>query len=350
MRSKEIHNEILSEISNEYDKREGSFIYDVTMPPSQKLASLETSIEVVKEKLSIENLEGDELELRIKERTGVTRKKATYSIGQLSVNGNGTINKGDLFETDSGIRFEATETTQITTSGLVDIKCLLDGPIGNVPANQINKIPITLAGINSVTNPNSTHDGFSAESDADLLQRYYEKIQTPATSGNRHHYKAWAKEVEGVGDARVFPLWNGDNTVKVVIINSDRQPASPELVDTVQNYIDPGITGLGDGTAPLGAFCTVTSANGLNINVSFSVTKEDGYTDPQIIDVISINLTDYYKEIALKENSVSYARIGSIILNSDGVADYTNLTVNDGTSNIVVNDQEVPILGGVTIV
>jgi uncharacterized phage protein gp47/JayE len=300
--------------------------------------------------MSIENLSGDELAQRVNERTGIGRKAATKAVGSVTVTGNGTINEGDLFETEDGIQFQATETKEIVNSGTVSIEALIAGVIGNVPANIITLFPVTLAGINTVTNPDPTYDGFEAESDADLLQRYYDRIRTPATSGNKNHYKNWAKEIPGVGDAKVFPLWNGDNTVKVIIINSERQPASAELVQQTQEYIDPGITGLGDGQAPIGAFCTVASALALDINVSFTVTLETGYTIEDVKVTVSANITEHLKEIAFVEDYVKYSQIGAIILNSEGVLDYTDLLVNNGTQNINIPSDNVAVLGGVTIV
>ena len=348
MNSEEIHKEMLDDISNDYDKRTGEFIFDATKVAANQFEKTNSRIVDVEEKLDIASLNGDELESRIRERTGIRRRQATNAIGTLTVVGNGTINEGDLFETESGIQFESTEIVTINGSGEVSIIAVVAGSTGVVPAHQITHMPVTLDNIDSVTNPQPTYDGFEAESDESLLQRYYDRIQTPATSGNKHHYLNWAKEIQGVGDARVFPLWDGDNTVKVVIIDSNKQPASTDLVILVQDYIDPNSGGLGEGQAPIGAFCTVESAKGVDINVSFSVVLSDGYDEQDVIDAISDNITEYLKGIAFVQDFVSYAQIGSIIINTDGVTDYTSLAVNNDTDNITIADDEVAILGGVT--
>ena len=114
--------------------------------------------------------------------------------------------------------------------------------------------------------------GFDAETDISLLERYMIAVQTPATSGNIYHYKQWARAVEGVGNSRIFPLWNGRNTVKVVIINDNQQPASSELVKKLKTTL----THMGDKMKhgelvtekPLsGAYCTVKSAVAKDINI-----------------------------------------------------------------------------------
>jgi uncharacterized phage protein gp47/JayE len=346
----EILQSLLNAVPNSYDKKVGSFIYDSLAPVAEQMAGIDDSIVTVKDKLIIDNLSENELAQRVKERTGIGRKEATFAIGVVTVTGTGTINIDDLFETEEGIQFRATETKSITSSGTVNIAAVVSGSVGNVPAQTIKLFPVTLPGFTAVTNANPTEGGFEAESDGELLQRYYERIQTPATSGNKSQYKNWASDVIGVGGAKVFPLWNGDNTVKIVIIDSNKQPASTTLVGNVQNYIDPNSAGLGDGVAPIGAYCTVISAIGLSINISFTATKDPAYTDAQRQANVEQNINDYLKSIAFIESQVSYAKVGALILASEGILDYSNLTINSGTANIPIGNEEVAILGGVTIV
>ena len=35
-------------------------------------------------------------------------------------------------------------------------------------------------------------------------------------AGNKYHYREWALEVTGVGDAKIFPRYNGPLSIKVV--------------------------------------------------------------------------------------------------------------------------------------
>ncbi len=345
----EVLNDMLNEVSQTYDKREGSFIYDALAPAAKQFAKTDENIKVVEEKLSIDKLSGAELRQRVRERTGIIAREATRAIGKVQLTGTGTIQTGDLFETQSGTQFRATETKAITTSGLVSIEAVVAGPGGVVPASTIILFPITLAGFTAVTNPEPTYDGFEAESDADLLQRYYERVRTPATSGNKAHYINWAKEVPGVGDAKVFPLWAGNNTVKVTIINANKEPASTELIETVQEHVDPGGLGLGEGQAPIGAYCTTVSANAKVIDVNFAAMLEPGYTIEQVQPLAEASLTNYLRSIAFKAEIVSYALIGANIINTEGILDYTELLVNGGTANILLDIEETPVLGTVII-
>jgi uncharacterized phage protein gp47/JayE len=347
-----IHQEMLTNISDDYDKTSGSFIYDATKPVAIELETAYQDLNSVVDKLIIENLTGDELAQRVYERTGIERKSAAKATTTVIITGteSALINIGDKVASDTvNFSFTESKTIDVTGQALVLIQCDEEGSIGNVPANSIKYFPITLQGLTTLTNQSPVTNGYDAESDDDLIQRYYDHIQTPPTSGNKAHYKNWAKEVIGVGDAKIFPLWNGDNTVKIVIINSNKLAASAELVADVQDYIDPGVSGNGEGEAPIGAYCTVASATELQINVTFTAVKDPAFTDQQILLNVETSISVYLEEIAFIESQVSYAKIGSLILGSSGILDYSNLQVNGGTANILINNEQIAVLGGVTI-
>lgn len=364
-----IHDRILKNITDEYDKSEGSFIYDVTKPVAIEMEKQGSDIDKAINKLDVENLVGDELGQFIYQRTGIERKPATKATTIVTIQGQegAKIFKGDLVGTDT-VNFISTEDKSIGPTGKMDviIECEVSGVIGNVPARTIRYFPVSIPGLITVTNYDAVTNGYNAESDNELRQRYYDKIRTPATSGNKYHYLNWAKEVTGVGDVRVIPLWDGDNTVKVIIIDSNKQPANGELVEKVQNHIDPKgeyiaeedrwtTWGAGEGQAPIGAFCTVVSAIGKSINTEAVVQKDDNYDLEQIKNNIGKNITEYLKGIAFKNDDnntpipVSYAKAGANILESEGVLDYRNFKLNDGTANIPISVEEVAVLGEVVI-
>jgi len=344
-----IHSEILRNISDTYQKTTGYPTYDLTRAFAIETLDLLEKAGLVEDKLDVDNLVGNELTRFVEQRKGIERKVATYATCSLTVTGNGTVTKGDLLESTGGIQFAATETKAITTSGTVNVQATISGTAGNVGIGSISKIPVTIAGIASVTNTAAATGGYGEETDDSLRNRYYEALQKPATSGNIYHYEQWAKSVSGVGDAKVFPLWNGDNTVQVVIINSDKGVADSALIGTVQAYIDPNISGTGQGQAPIGAYCTIVSATGVNINVSVTIQLISGYVLSSVITAIEENITSYLQEIAFEQNYVSYGKIANAINDTAGVLDYSKLLVNSGTANIEIAVKEVAILGTVTV-
>lgn len=349
-----IHQSLLDNISDDYEKSTGFLTSDLTKSFAIELAKAYDSVGLILDKIDVDNLTGDELAKFVKQRKGTVRKPAGFAKGTLQVIGFGTINQGDLFDTAAGTQFHATETVLIVESGTVNVQAVEAGVSGNVGANSITYIPITIPGILSVTNVSSTSGGYDEESDESLRERYYLELQKPPTSGNVYHYLQWAREVVGVGDARVFPLWNGSNTVKVLIINDSMLPADQALIDEVQDYIDPkGIAdidwGTGQGQAPIGAYCTVVTAAQKDIDVNITATLELGFAIPDVVSDIVQGITDYLKSIAFKQQYVSYAQIGSIVLSVDGVVDWTVLQLNNTTANIAVGIEEVAVLRDVVL-
>lgn len=343
---------MLNNIPDDYIKSAGTFVHDLTKTYALEGAKFEKKIQDIWKYFDIYNLVGEELEKRTFQLQGIKRKEATFAIGELTVLGNGNIIAGDLFETENGVQFKSLETIEIIERGDIKIQAVLSGNIGNVGANTITQIPITLKGINGCYNLKNTYDGFEQESDKSLIERYLIKVQTPATSGNIYHYMQWAREIAGVGESKIFPLWNGKNTVKVVIIDDLKKPASPELVKKVQNYIDPNESekwGCGYGEAPIGAYCTVESAIGKIININVKISKESNYTLEEVKKNISDNLVIFLQNNAFKKNYISYALISNVVLETSGVMEWITLTVNNSTANISLADNEVAILGEINV-
>jgi len=353
----QLNTDMLANISDDYEKSTGYPTGDFIKTGSIELSKIYIVIQELINKVSVDNLKGDELTRYVLQRKGIKRKQATKAKAVLTITGNATINTGDLFATSNNIQFNSLETKVINEAGTIEVECTQTGSVGMVGANSITLMPITIQGIISATNLSASYDGFEAETDGSVRSRYYEALQIPATSGNVYHYLKWAKEVPGVGNAKIFSLWNGDNTVKALIIDSNMQPASVDLVNQVQDYIDPkGVDnstwGTGAGEAPIGAYCTIASATGLNINIDVDVDIASEYTLEEIKTNIINNVTDYLKSIAFSQtiNYVSRAKIGQLILESEGVLDYRNLYVNGSlTDNVMVAAEEVAIVGTVTV-
>lgn len=354
----DINEILLNNMSDDYEKTAGFPTADFLRAFAIGLKGAYDKIYDVEERFNVDNLSDTELSRFVKQRKGTLRKEAKKAIGILAVTGNGTINVGDLFETESGIQFMAKNDSAISGSGLIEIEAVLAGNIGVVGANSIKLMPVTIQGIVSVNNPKATYDGYDEETDDSLRDRYYLALRKPPTSGNKYHYMLWAKEVVGVSEAEVIGLWNGDNTVKVIIIDDNKQPANSELVERTQNYIDPKgefidgkwtLWGTGSGQAPMGAYCTVVSATGLNINITANVVLLDGYSQEDVLEKIKTNIQKYLKDIAFKQSYVSYAKIANELNDTEGVFDYAELKVNGAMSNIAVGREQVAILGSVVI-
>ena len=360
--SEELTAEMLSEVPDKYQKTVGFFIWDLLRAISIVIIGLWETLAYIGGLDDLSKFTREDLVRFVRQRRGIIAREESYATGFLTVitGDGGTVNAGDLFETPDGLQFEATETVNVSEGDKFNVKCLIAGPDGNVPPESITIISKTIQGIVKVSNLEAMTGGYDEESKESIIQRYEEDLQNPITSGNIYHYKKWAKEVTGVGEADVKPLWAGDNTVKVIIINAEKETADPTLVKSVQDYIDPyelqedGTKkgwGCGNGQAPMGAYCTVESATGLNLQLTFKAKLKTGTTKELAEQAVAESVLDYLHSIAFnddEEEYVSYAQLGSRILRSDGIADYTDLLVNGGTDNIPIlnsdTDREIAVL------
>lgn len=110
-----------------------------------------------------------------------------------------------------------------------------------VGGNAQDDTPVTLqvspAGLDSSAQLLSMRGGIAQESDAELLARLLDLIRRPPAGGNRHDYRRWAMEVDGVSEAFVYPLRRGLGTVDVAIVSGDGLP-SQDTIERVRNHID----------------------------------------------------------------------------------------------------------------
>lgn len=339
-----IQERMLSNIGDEYDKSQGSFFYDATAPVAIELEKADSKADSIPDYGFADTATGIFLDKKANER-GLTRKLATKASGIVKITGvvGSAISASKMVASDS-VNYVFMESNVVPASGSINVpvQCEKYGIVGNVPVGAIKYFPETLEGLQTVTNEVAFSNGYEEETDEELRERYYTKVRTPATSGNKYHYLNWAKEVTGVGDAKIIPLWNGNGTVKVIIINSNKRAADAALITAVSEYIEEN--------RPIGATATVVSATEKPINIIVTlVIDTQNYTIDQVKAWIETNLTNYFKSIAFVETYVSYAKIGNVIFDSPGVIDYSNLTINGGTANILIAETEVAVIGGVTV-
>lgn len=283
---------------------------------------------------------------------GLSIYSEEFASGQLTVMGTPgyVLQAGFLGATDSGVRFETMEdlTLSATGNGIVEIMAMEMGAAGNVEAHKITVIINPNPDVFSITNVTPTKDGRDRETDLAFRERILQRKQNPGTSGNKADYLRWSREVPGVGAARVFPLWAGPKTVKVVIADAEKLPASANLVAEVQAYIDPD-PGLGEGQAPIGAVVTVSAAVAKTINIAAKVALVSGYALQDVIEAFRLKVEDWRKKAAFEVSYISQAVLGALLLGTDGVLDYSSLTLNGAGANIALTDEEVPLLGTVNL-
>ncbi len=350
-----ILNRMLEKVPSDIDKREGSIIYDSSMPAAIEFMLLYATVDYF-----IKNTFGDTAErqfliLRAKER-GLTPYPASYS----TVKGECTPNNINV---SVGTRFSYDDVNYVVTenlgSGQYLLKCETSGIIGNKPAGKL--VPIDyINGLEFTRLLEITIPGEEEESTEDFRARYLASFENKAYGGNIYDYQEKVNAIEGVGGVKVYPVWNGGGTVKIVFCTSEFKPPSSEFVKQIQTKIDPEQNhGEGVGIAPIGHTVTVEGAVNSRIKINLNITFNSGTFDDHK-QKIEKAIDDYFLELNSKwqntqivttdkcENNGIIVRISQIetrILDLDEVVDIEHTKLNDLEKNLQLKSNELAIRG-----
>ncbi|HEX2924804.1 MAG TPA: baseplate J/gp47 family protein [Ruminiclostridium sp.] len=341
-----LQNRMLGRIKTDIDKSEGSFTFDAIAPAAVELAQTYIELDGILEKAFAQTSYGEWL-IKRAEEYGVSRKSGTRAYGAVTFYGaDGTVvPEGTLVQTEAGLQYEtAKEITISQGCKVVNISAVSEGTQYNIPAKTINQLPVQLTGITKVENTEPIAEGRERETESDFLQRLLLKVRKPATSGNENHYRQWALEVPGIGDSKVFPLWKGAGTVKVIVVDSNRQPLNPEgeLLKTVRKYIN--------DNRPIGADVTVESAKRLDIDITADIELEKDYSMALVLQEFRARIADYLKSITFVDEYVNFYQIGKMLVDTDGVKRCNSIMLKGGSTNIPIAVDECPYLNDVNLV
>ena len=198
---------MLNMVSDDVDKREGSIIYDALAPAAYFLADQFFQLDNFVDLLLPDTALGEYLD-RAVGGYGITRKEASAAIRKVTTSASVPIGSRWSIE---GLVYRITDQT---AENEYEAECETAGKIGNTYSGPLE----ALTAVNGVTAEltDIITDGTDKETDEALRERFFEKVQQPATTGNAYQYRQWAMEVPGVGDAKVFPLDSGPGTVGIL--------------------------------------------------------------------------------------------------------------------------------------
>lgn len=352
-----IQERMMDELPADIDNTPGGFPWDFTRPTAIEKSELIQFHLVQTLMLMFPMWAWDKWLDYHAEIAGITRKKARYASGELRVNGivGTAIPKGSVFATvaadTSSIEYTTEEEYIIGEDGMVTaaITAVLAGTNGNVAANTITLSIKPIKGVTSIYNENAVTGGTEEEDDESLRVRIQEANESITSSfvGNNSDYIRWAKEVSEVGSVVVVPEWNGAGTVKLVLLDDKGQPADESIIKNVENYIcreDAPLL----RKAPIGAIVKVDKPKSIALSYASSITLADGYDINKITASFENELIQYYKT-AKQDGEIKYTKVSAILSHTEGVSDFTNLSINDNTRNILIDQDEYPMTESVAM-
>ena len=277
---------------------------------------------------------------------GIKRKPATYSMCQLTINGEPgiVINNGQA--SDGTNLWDLPETVTIPDNGIITVDATSHekGYVAALP-NTINIVVTPVYGWLGVTNTYQANPGNDAETDASLRARYAISTQAPADS-IFESLLASLKQVAGVTKVKgyendtgnvdsnglpahsvTFVVEGGDNTDIATEIYYKKTPGCYTNGTTAVNLISPA------GNITVIRFYRPTYKT---VYVKVFVKKLTGYNDNYATDIKNA-IVDYISSLDLAETvyrsilwSVAIGQMGSIASPEYSVTDIQTST--DGSS------------------
>lgn len=342
-----IQKRLMDQVSDEYDKNQGSFMYDTITPNTIEFALMYLALSQLIAVINPNTTYGEFLK-GYASSLGVDKKMAECASGTLRICGteNTVIPRGTLFSTEipnnqaiSPKYYAAVKDVTIPTSGVIDVpvKAEKAGASQNVRANEIVVLCKTILGVSSVTNPESITNGTDDEDDEGLRKRFAERAQNPPSSGNKKDYERWAKEVSGVDDVIVEPLWSGPGTVKVTI-TFNGEAADQSVLDKVKQHLDPYPEGTGSGVAPIGAIVTVGTVTTLRMNIKIpNIKYRSGSDEDHVKTKIQTAISGYLKTIPLG-GTIRIVKIEAAIGSIDEVIGFDDVLISLATADEYKNE------------
>lgn len=331
MTYEELLQAMLDRVPSDVDKREGSVIYDALAPCAYFLAQQNFQLDNFIDLVFPDTALGEYLN-RAAEAYNVSRKPATNAVRKMTTSG--SVEIGTRWGINNLVYIVKEEESETE----YQVECETPGVIGNQYSGAMQPIS-NITGITAELGDIIT-PGADEETDEALRERLYTKIRLPATSGNVYHYQQWALEVSGTGAAKVFPLADGPGTVTVLVVDSDKKISS-SLPKTVAEYIET--------MHPIGATVTVKSPDSVTINIKASVMRNESKTLDDVKKAYKNAVDTFLQETVFTTYRISYAKLGSLLLDIPGVEDFEGFLLNEGTGNVVIGEKQIPVTGTIEL-
>ena len=354
---KNIQSRKLATVPDSLDKREGSVIWTTIAANSVEM-SLAYAQMYINQDNSFPDTASREYLIRHCALRGITPKPATYAKIQGVFYSN--ITEDTYFNPTVGTRFMAENTmivyvvTKQISDGNWELVCETAGTGGNIAFGTLVPIEeIQALGSASIV---SILDAAEDEEETEALRaRYMESLKAQSFAGNKSAYREMTKNIDNVGACKVYRAYNNQGGhVGLCILNAELGVPSTDLVNTVQNLIDPTQDGEGNGYAPIDHIVTVFAATESTVNVSLKLTPVNTSTTwTNISQSVTDTIMAYFQELKKTWDTIDKiiirpSQIIARLLDLDTILDVTECKVNGSTVNIQLTENQIPKVGAVS--
>lgn len=345
---------ILERVSEKYDKRQGSIIYDAVSPICAELAQVYLELDRILDEGFADTATRKYLIKRAMER-GIYPYEATSAIILAQLDGEVDLKGGERFNLEELNYFYTGEKE----GEYYKLKCEETGIKGNISYGEL--LPIdNIIGLERANVIKILTSGTNEEDTEEFRKRYFNSFRNQAFGGNRTDYINKVKNLNslekildngGIGGCKVYRTPNGGGSVKIVVTNNTYTKPTDRLIEIIQTEIDPvEVSGEGFGIAPIGHFVNVIPVNIETINISAQIDLKPEYELDNIKIYIEQKIDKYIKEISKtwEEEEMIIIRISHIesyLLEITGIIDVKNTRLNGLSENFVLDKDSIPTRG-----
>ena len=281
--------------------------------------------------------------VRIASLYGILRKAALKSFGPVVFTGSegAAIPQGALIRRVDEREYSVSIAVNISGgTATTTVRAVVAETAGDTAASTVLTLVSPLTGIdtNVTVDTGGLVDGSDVESDADLLERLLQRLQTPPQGGAKADYVKWALEIAEVTRAFALPQHFGTGTVGVTFLVDD-DPTTPipdaAKVQEVQDHID-------DPTRrPVTAVVTVFAPVEVTLDPSITLTPDT----TAVRAAVTASLEDMLKADAAPGGTILLSRIREAISTAEGETDHT---LNSPVADVTTLAGEIVTLGTIT--
>lgn len=330
-----VKSRILTNINSDLAKMEGSTLSNIASGVAIDIAQLYAALSTTEDLVFIKDTFDEFLDTRINE-FGLYRKLGERATGEIYIEGvEGTaIDNGTKIEY-GGLIYTVIQDIVLKSDVEQNVTPVQADDIGlkyNLNANTEFNLIESNSNVTRISNRVQFKGGTERETDDEFRERFVIYMTDKATSGNVADYMQWATSVDGVKDARVYPLWNGNGTVKVVIFGDSNAKVDEQILKNCQNFIN--------SKKPIGADVTVVTPTELKINITATLTLESGAILENVKSEFLMLVNEYFKDAREK---IAYIKVLGILANMKDIVNIQNLKLNGANNDIDVTDEQIAV-------
>lgn len=347
-----IMEEMMDDASDRLDKQEGSLLWSACAKNAVMLEEAYAALEYIWEQLlpdtqDREHLAGNGVE------AGVPIRDATAGIFKAQFNI--AVEPGERFShMEQEWNYYVTEVID-EENHIYKVECEEVGAEPNSWLGELEPIEL-LDGFESGILLEVIEPGEDEEDTEEYRQRRLEYFGIKPFAGNRAYYKQELKDIEGVGGVKIARRQAGEEIIKATIISGNFRRPEESFITDVQEMIDPiDLSGEGDGIAPVEHKVRITGVTEVAINVEVAIATEEVDAGADLKSYVDEAVDAYLKNLAFNWENVSRinvvkAKIEAEIMDIPGVADVSFTKLNGEIKNVLLDENEIPTKGVVTIV